>query len=87
MDGRTALMLGRSAQDLVRTRLGWQRDFIPPIRLGDLRSGNPGLFELDLVAQWDEKMHILTAQVVYLLQRGEVEVATEARISGRTHWL
>jgi len=38
------LVLGRSAyklQFLVRTRLGWQRDFFPPIQLGDLRSGNP----------------------------------------------
>jgi len=52
-DGRTALGLGRSAykpQFLVRTRLGWQLDFIPPIQLGDPRSRNPGLFEPGLVA-------------------------------------
>jgi len=42
-------------------------------------------------------MHILTAQIIYLLQRGEVEVvmavylrshwATVGQFSGRTHWL
>jgi len=86
MNGRTALVLGRSAyklQFLVRTRLGWQRDFIPPIQLGDLRSRNPSLFEPGLVAQWDEKVHVLTAQIMYLLQRGEVEVVVAVYLSSR----
>jgi len=51
--GRTALALGQSAyklQFLVRTRLGWQRDFVPPIWPGDSRSGNPGHFEPGLLA-------------------------------------